>query len=57
MTPILRVDQRAIAHTEDAWNGRTVRVQAVRTVEPIYTATDGMDDADFHSHELEADES
>lgn len=54
---ILRPGQRAIAHTEDAWNGRTVRVQAVRTVEPIYTATDGFDDADFHSHELEADES
>lgn len=54
MTPRLNVGDRAIVRSVHlAWNGRTVHVQDVRDIEPIYTATDGTDDADFARHELE----
>lgn len=46
-------DPAVVRTTHPSWNGRTVHVQEVRDVEPVYTATDGMDGADFHSFELE----
>lgn len=46
-------DQAVVRTTHPGWNGRTVHVQEVRDIEPVYTATDGTDDADFFSHELE----
>lgn len=54
MTARLSVGDPAVVRAaHPAWNGRTVHVQEVRDLEPVYTASDGTDDADFFSHELE----